>query len=560
MIPGRLVALLLLLVMGCASSPAPKPRHELQPPQRHGWRQGRDGLSASMRRISERVERGGLSAGRLTFRGFLSAGARSTRAVELPAHTCATLIAIASPGVHDMDAAIYSPEGELLAADSQPDAHPTIQLCTGPRARRLYYVLHVYEGAGAFLMVPFVGDHDALEETTRMLGTRPAIARLGPEETGAVDRVEALRDGLRRRGFEPHEAPLRIAMAHDQHVRSTLRVEPGACYTVAGFALGALGDVALRVLDDEGVVVSRDTLTRGDAAAQFCADRRGLFATELHATRGEGQALLSVFRADTATIGGEHGLWLGERPLRAASPISLAEARAAVTTRADEDGFRNPRSLFEGHLASGEVVRTTVQVPAHRCARIHAVGGKGIRVLRLAVYDEQGDELMRGEGDAQTSYVHVCATRARELSLSVHARGGGGKVALVSHVRRIGSVRPEAGDDRVKAHFLQALRRARDAGYHVHGAFEDGPQLLVLDQGQPRDVIFGAEAARCVRAYALSEQGRLETILRVDDELVASEVAPEHVRYCATTEEPLDVVTVALDTKAARAWLMVLVK
>jgi hypothetical protein len=83
---------------------------------------------------------------------------------------------------------------------------------------------------------------------------------------------------------------------------------------------------------------------------------------------------------------------------------------------------------------------------------------------------------------------------------------------------------------------------------------------MSMGQGKPRDVIFGAEAARCVRAYALSEEGRVETVLRVDDELVATEVAPEHVRYCATTEEPLDVVTVALDTEAEQAWLMVLVK
>ena len=109
------------------------------------------------------------------------------------------MVAIASRGVHDMDAAVYSPEGELLAADSQPDAHPTIQVCSGEQEARLYYVVHIYEGAGAYLMVPFAGGSEQLEAGARVLGGRPATARLGERDEGDLDRVAAFRDGVMRR-------------------------------------------------------------------------------------------------------------------------------------------------------------------------------------------------------------------------------------------------------------------------------------------------------------------------------------------------------------------------
>ncbi len=552
---------MLALLAACATtaSSGSIPSEAPQAP-RTSFRDGDDRLSVSMRALSAQLHEAGLRADRHEYRGFLTAGARSTHALRIPPRTCQTLVAIASRGVHDMDAAVYSPAGEMLAADSQPDAHPTIQVCSGDEAAALYYVVHIYEGAGAYLMVPFEGPPGRLEAGARLLGGRPAIARLGRQQADNLDRVAAFRDGVLRRGFEAHGSPLPMPLSRNQRMRVALPVQPGACYTAGAFALDGIGDVNLRVLDEEGVEVGRDESPERDASTQFCADRRAEYTTEVHASLGEGQALLEIFRVEAAAIGGHSGLWLGERPVVRAATMPLPEARGAVAAEAGRDGFRRPRLIHEGYLATGEVAHAQLALGAKRCARVHAVGGRGVRALALEARDEEGNMLTSTRGGAQTTYVHVCAKKPREVAFTVHAKGGGGRFALVTHGARFGTVPPREADEQVRAHFLQAMRKARDAGYRLHGAFEKGPRRIPLGKKDPRSVLFGAESARCVRAYALAGPARVKTLLRVHDEVVATSAGPDPARFCAPSGERLDIVSVGLETGTDGAWLMVLVK
>ena len=527
------------------------------------WVNGDDELATAMQGVAKQLEPLGLTPLRDEFVGFLSTGARGTHALRVPEHRCVTLIAMASRAVHDMDAALYSPEGDLLAIDSQPDAHPTIQVCTGATASNLYYALQIYEGAGSFLVVGFEGEASTLEAAAKALNVRPALARLDAPSSDGPSRVAAFRDGLQRRGFEPTVAPLRVPLVRDQRMRVALGVEPGQCYTAAGFALQGVQNVDLRVLDDEGSEVARDESGEEDAGVQFCATSKAEFAAELYGAHDTGTALLLLFHTDAARLGGQSGLWLGERPLTPASTVSLADALIEVTKRATQDGFKALGASLQGRLAPGEAISHTIALSPKRCARIQAVGGPGVRRLELVAKDSAGQTLASSEGQAESTYVHVCGAAAREVELQLRASEGAGQFALALYQASLSAVTPAGADEGTSAELQQALRLSHDAGYQVHDDYRGGPQQLALHSAEPKLLPIRG-AARCLRAYVISHDPSVRASLlvagkRVEDESIRPGVP---VRFCspgdaAESDLELQVSTAAAETDA---YVMVLVR
>ena len=140
-----------------------------------------------------------------------------------------------------MDAALYSADGDVLASTRSPTRIRRSRSAPAHEPRTLYYALQVYEGAGTFLMAGFIGQQSTLDGAAKLLGARPTVARLGYSEPDGPGRVAAFRDGLQRRGFS--RCRRRCACRSlDQHIRAALAVEPGECYTAAGFALDGLRD------------------------------------------------------------------------------------------------------------------------------------------------------------------------------------------------------------------------------------------------------------------------------------------------------------------------------
>lgn len=431
----KLVACILLgLLAGCvAGSTHTASRHAGLTTARSGWQHGDDLNAVSMRAIAERLRAASVQPTGTAFEGFLTTGARATHRVELPSSSCMTLLAIASTGVQDMDAALYSREGELLATDAQPDPYPAIHVCSGTQALTLYYALQVYEGTGSYLVVAFKGSKFAMDDLTRVLGKQPIDAQLGEPATDGPGRFEAFRDGMQHRGFIASQAPVRVPMVAGQKLRLSLPIESGVCYTVAVFALAGTQNLDLLVLDDTGNPVARDSSLEQDASAQFCSSHAAEFSAEVHDVEGAGEATILFLRVEAAAIGGANGLWLGERPLAAASTLPLAEAVAEVSRRAQADGFGTTRTLLTGRLAPGEAIARDFVLGAKRCARIDAVGGPGMRAFALRVRDERGTAIENADAKADAGSVQLCTETEKKWTLEVLAVAGSGPFALTMH-------------------------------------------------------------------------------------------------------------------------------
>ncbi len=552
-----------LLLVACAHAEPSATSRTTLGGQAATWKVSEEPLGIAMRTIAQQLERAAVQPTRDAFAGFMTTGGRSTHRFDLAAHTCMTLVALATQGVQDMDAAVYGPEGDLIAADSQPDAHPTIQLCSEDKPRALYYALNVYEGAGSFLVVPFVGPSETLEQAAGLLGARPTPARLDAQDIDTKSRLASFREGLVRRGFSALQNPLEVPLAAAQRMRVPLLVEAGQCYTAGSFAFAGLDDLNLRVLDDEGGEVARDGSPGGDASAQFCAERPGQYAAELQSVTGQGSAMLLLFHAPASVVGGAHGLWLGERPLARASLVPLEQAVAEIDARAARDGYRSGRTLRIGRLMPGEAVAESATLPAKRCARIVAAGGQGVRLLALRALDATGHTLAAAQGDAQTTYLHVCTSEALPLQLQLYALAGSGRFALSWHEAPLAAVPPPEAADSLRARLQQAEQLADEAGYHRHPSFAGGPVAVSLKRAEPYSLSLPAAAGQCVRAYVISsERGAYAELVSGSKRIGEPARYSEPALFCAPAGAPAGAseLRVASEDADAEAWLLVLVK
>ena len=189
--------------------------------------------------------------------GFITHQAAVTTPVDVPENGCLALVALGSTGLRDLDAHLFDPAGALLVEDVETDPHPTVQLCT-TAARRVYHVLDAYEGNGAYAVAAFVTDRAGLAEVARVVGGQPGMAvGTGGERSEIERRMNELRDGIARRGFQPVGGPSRADFAAAGARRVPIPVTPDRCYTFAAVADGEVRDADLVVYDANGEAIAR---------------------------------------------------------------------------------------------------------------------------------------------------------------------------------------------------------------------------------------------------------------------------------------------------------------
>jgi hypothetical protein len=303
----------------------------------------------------------------------------------------------------------------------------------------------------------------------------------------------------------------------DQRVRLPLRTELATCYTVFALAMPGLSDLNLRVLDDAGVEVASDDTANADASVQLCADRAADFAVEVHAKAGGGHARVAFFSGGQAAVGGESGLWLGERTLGRRAEADVDEAAAEEVAVAARAGWR-AHERAEGALGSGGAVSRRVSLPGQRCTLLLATGGRGIGRLALRVVDHEGRTLIERDARSASASARLCPEAAADVSVQLVARRGEGRFVLTHLTKEVPADLEEASPV-ARGALLEAHERASDAGLRLAAS-----ELLT---GKREDLRVGAGAG-CVRfvGVATGDGGRVELSLHRGRDLVAREQGP----------------------------------
>lgn len=498
---------------------------------RPAWMQRADDpLAGRMREIAERMRSAGLAIGPIGGEGFLAMRETRTAAIDLPAGKCATIVALASDGVRDLDATLYLPSGDVLAEDVEPDAHPTVQVCAGEAMRRLYYHLQAYDGAGAFLYTSFVGERASFEAAARIVGGRPGVASDTTTQVEEDARVREFTEGVRRRGFQPIEAPAQLRLARDQRLRVPLAVQESHCYTVAAFAGQGVEDVDARVLDEEGAEVARDVSATADSTAQFCTEHEGDYAVELHAARGDGSVRVLFFEASSPGVGGSAGLWLGIRRETQAAARSLDEALADDLAAAQATGWGRPARRASGRLIPAEAVEHDLRLEARRCNLVTVTGGRGIGRLAMRVVDDRGALLAERRGGGSSVSARVCTEAARAARVQIIAQNGSGEYAVHTFTKPLPAAIPAQATEHDRGMLLDALEEETRAGFRLDGTIE----LVDLPERDPARVAVAVPQQGCARVHVVAHGngGTIGAELRRGDR-VASRQGGSHLAFRA---------------------------
>lgn len=386
--------------------------------------------------LAQRVEsivRGAAPAGarfvRYLAAGFLTERQSVTHAVDVPAGTCVSIVAYASPAISDLDARAYDGDGELLVEDVEPDSHPTVQLC-GDEARRVFHVVQAFEGEGAYAIALFNGDRRAMEAIARVVGGRPGAAVSTRSEASTAERrASELRASLQRRGFAPVGDAARVSFASAGAVSLPLSVSADRCYTLAATADDE-ASVDLRVYDSDGELLAFDTLAERDAATQLCPSASGPLRLEVRGTSA-GSAVVTTFAADAASFGGSNTLWLGDRTSIAVSPMALDARVQSLRARWTAAGYAAPAAATPMPFAATESRESALTLEPGRCTMIASVAGRGVGRTALSVFDEAGDLLARGAWWDASATAVVCSAQRERVLVRQRVEVGVGEVGLV---------------------------------------------------------------------------------------------------------------------------------
>ncbi|MEM9074529.1 MAG: hypothetical protein AAGE52_38900 [Myxococcota bacterium] len=318
-----------VLLVACGATPAPRTTVEVP----------EDPVAAALTRA-------GLQPTEVAGHGFLATEERMRTRVALPAG-CVAFVTKTSAPLRDLDAALYAPDGTLLAEDVEPDPHPTLRRCG--EAQEAYLVLAAYDGAGRFEYAMWTGAESSMDAVAEAVGSAP------PMRVDAPRRFLEGEEALRRRGFSTLQDERSIRVVGE--VRFPVARARGRC--VAVIAAANRGGVTLR-LESEGSAI--EEATGSTTAVQQCGGDSP--ATAILRADEETTARVRVLSGESENIGGEQALWLGEETPRIAAP---------------SDHGRAVRDAGEINARAGAMVN----FPAEGCGRFQAWVVEGHAELEL---------------------------------------------------------------------------------------------------------------------------------------------------------------------------------
>ncbi len=446
--------------------------------------------------------------------GFITHGTNITTPIDVPANQCLSIIALASSSVHDLDAHLFGPDGDVVVEDIETDPHPTVQICA-TETRRVYHVIETYvsdqstsEGHGAYAVALFRSDRPGLEAVARAIGGHPGTALSSSANASDSERrLMELREGIARRGFQPNTDTLRASFPAPGAVRYPFAVVPDRCYTYAALAEGSIADTDLSVYDPDGEEIARDVRPERDAFVQICPAAAETLQVEVRARPGSGIVLLQSFAADAAQVGGANTLWLGERVAWRASATPLPQSIDATRSALEAVGYSHASAPGSFALSPGEARTQRVSVEAGRCTAIAAVIGRGLGRASLDVHAANGDFVARGSFVNAATVAVVCPTAREELQLHLRADVGTGDAAIFTAVD--GTVPAWAGGaDRVAVSETLAGQLATvGAGWHAEGS----PERLRVGARAVRSREVDLASGTCTR-FAVSAGGGLPVV------------------------------------------------
>lgn len=415
-----------MLAIAACGGPVPRPPGAAPPPPRVS--RGELDPTRLLAEPAARAVKLGASSLSVVVAGVVVEGERSGAFVEVAADTCLLAYARAAATVQDVDVAAISDDGNTLAADERPDAHPTLILCP-PHPPRVFVALHVVSGEGLVALGAQAVSREKAAAVARAFGARGwltgAAARSAEAWPGLDDRVRVHRAAL----GGSWEEIRKVAVPLDAQVPAVvpLQIEPDSCLDVLVVPDEDVANLDVEARDGEGRVLARASEEGRARTVTLCSPLpvSGTLAVRPHAGAGLAAVVFGRARSGVAKelTGPFEVVWT-------AANVGLEAARAARAARLGKAGYAAASASITASATVGHRALVSLDVPA-TCARLDVVGGAPLALVRARAWDERAALVGQGEG-SQGATLFACGKK--RVTVQVEATGRGGPFAV--EVRR----------------------------------------------------------------------------------------------------------------------------
>jgi hypothetical protein len=194
----------------------------------------------------------------------------------------------------------------------------------------------------------------------------PAILSCGPSSSGLEPRFVAVHNAMTAMGLAQTGAISEGSLPEGAEARIPVTLEGGECYTFVALGSSQVENLDLRVLDEDGDEITRDSTIDAQSAAQACPERSGEYRVVVRMTDGQGSYTATIWSGGARSAGGgssggtsDHGT--------CADPIDLALGQPTHGTTAGAG------ASLRGSCANGGAPERVYRVQVDRRAQLNAV-------------------------------------------------------------------------------------------------------------------------------------------------------------------------------------------
>jgi hypothetical protein len=348
--------------------------------------------------------------------------------VYVPEDVCILAYARGAHSVADVDVAVYSDDGAILALDEARDPHPTVVLCP-PHPTRVYVAGHVAEGEGLVAVAAHLVPKERATALAQGLGVH------GPLDQGFVpgDAGPGLDDTVQRHYLElggQWQEVRRLLLSVDARVPAyvAVAIDAGRCVDAFVVPVGDLGPVDAEIVDADGRTLSRSRDGTGPRSLTVCspAAATGTLAVRPHIGRGLAAVVLARASVDLyrdMSSRPEVGWFSPKRSLQAAK--TLLEATLSG------HGYGAPTMTTLGLLtpAARTSIALDLKTAAGSCMRVDVTAGEPLALVIANLWSDGGSLLATDEGPS-SALLFACAHGGARLELEARERSGPYSVAV----------------------------------------------------------------------------------------------------------------------------------
>lgn len=373
--------------------------------------------TSDLEQVTQHLRARGASAVIEVARSFLFEGQSTAHAQRLADEGCIAYLALGTGEVRDVDLALYTRAGQLIAEDVAIAPYAYARVC-GAAGLDLYASASLYAGRGQLTLL-------RIEHGPRELGRLPRGIPLAVSAGGRLEDLRAVGSAVDELSADSsllQEERAQLALGYVlSGPAQPIELRGGAGRTVLSLKAGHCYRIAVVVPTSRGVALELE----GPDSKRW-------------STRSAGEDRASL--ALCPGIDGPHAARVQARPMRGIGMLRAFEHREVDPARAREQGEAAALAVAEAqHVArarglsltqlgsawveGGAPLQWPLSIEQPGCYALAVVSEVGAAAVDVRLTDADGILIAHNEGRRGVPLVFACAPKAGQVRVQLKARG-----------------------------------------------------------------------------------------------------------------------------------------